>query len=468
MLDKPKVIFVAVSLELYRENGGRFCPDYEQSYRLWKEKLSTLADVAASGVAYSIEEFKAILAQVPASEVDALVVSPLSYTLSRTLWEAAKDYDAPICIWSTQTMQVVSPDYVPDDLSRNHTVQGSQDITNVLFRRKRFFQIVTGHYADPIKLGELQRCLESYRAYRLGRTVRTFSLGGKFDGMDDFLFDPELVKGKLGWTFDSLPIDEYVRCWHEADAAEVDELTRRDFETCEIRPELEMDAHRNAVRSYLALRSLAKQYSFDAFTFNFQVFSKLPLPGQIPFYGINRMMEAGFGYAGEGDALRAALMAAMAKLATPANFTEIYTVDFVAQRMLMTHMQECNPACARKDRPIQLRTMPFLHMTGATTYSGMYYNLEPGIATLLTLTENGEGGLRYIVFKGEIEDAPPLKNYNRAHWILQVKDAATLLDDYSLEGGTHHIIALPGDRCKQLKTLAALQGVEYVDLGGLK
>jgi len=44
----------------------------------------------------------------------------------------------------------------------------------------------------------------------------------------------------------------------------------------------------------------------------------------------------------------------MRQLCGEANFTEIYTVDYLQNRMMMTHMQECNLALARKDRKIRL------------------------------------------------------------------------------------------------------------------
>ena len=47
-------------------------------------------------------------------------------------------------------------------------------------------------------------------------------------------------------------------------------------------------------------------------------------------------------------------MAHLRQLAGMANFTEIYTVDFKRDIMLMSHMQECNPAFAKRDRKIKL------------------------------------------------------------------------------------------------------------------
>lgn len=467
MKSKVKVIYAGVSLELYRRENPDWCAEYTQSFARWREKLEEIAEVKASGTAYTAAELREILHRVPADEVDAVVLSPLSYTLSRTTWEALRECDLPLCLWSTQTMRRIAEDFLPEDLIRNHTVQGTQDITNVLFRRRCPFRIVTGHYADPEKLRLLEEELELCHALRRSGNIRCASIGGKFEGMDDFLFDPALVKEKFGWTFDVVPVEEYLRCWHEAEEEEVQELLRRDFAECEISPDLEPARHALSVRGYLALRRLRQNRGFDALTFNFQSFADLSPRAAIPFYGINRLMAEGCGYAGEGDALRAALMAEMRLLAEPVNFTEIYTVDFERQRMLMTHMQECNPACARKDRQLRLRSMPFF-ATDPESYSGMYFTVEPGPVTLATLTEDGVGGFRYIVFTGEVEDTPPLKNFNRAHWLLHVRDAADILDSYSRAGGTHHLTALPGDCRRRIRALAQMRNIECINLGGLE
>ncbi|NMA19903.1 MAG: hypothetical protein GX927_04915, partial [Lentisphaerae bacterium] len=186
-------------------------------------------------------------------------------------------------------------------------------------------------------------------------------------------------------------------------------------------------------------------------------------PG-LPFYAINRLMAEGMGYAGEGDALRAALMAHLRQLAGMANFTEIYTVDFKRDIMLMSHMQECNPAFARRDRKIKLRHKNFW-APGVPPYCGMYFTLEPGETTLVTLTCDGKDGFRYIAFTGTIQDAELFPNYDRPYWLLHSPgNVSELLDRYSLAGGTHHLIALPGNQIAKLKRLAFWQKFDFFDV----
>ena len=197
---------------------------------------------------------------------------------------------------------------------------------------------------------------------------------------------------------------------------------------------------------------------------NFLSLIKEPNCPVLPFYAINRLMAEGMGYAGEGDALRAALMAQLRQLAGMANFTEIYTVDFKRDIMLMSHMQECNPAFARRDRKIKLRHQEFW-APGVAPYCGMYFTLEPGETTLVTLTCDGKGGFRYIAFTGTIQDAELFPNYDRPYWLLHSpNNVSELLDRYSLTGGTHHLVALPGNQIARIKRLAFWQKFDFFDI----
>ena len=460
----PRVVFVGLSLELYRRGTPDEFAAYEKHFRIWSERLAEIAEIAASGVACTREEIEALLRSVPGSEIDAVVIASLSYTVSRPIADALKLTSLPVVIWNTQQADSFDENYTPKDLGLNHTVQGTQDITNVLFRRGRDFTIVTGHYADSGKLARLRAVLETVRAARAMRSLRTGTIGGRFEEMDDFLFDETQLRKKLGWEFQEVPLAEYLRAWEETDDSAIREVMEADREKFAVSPALTEAAHRASVRGYLALRRIAREHRFDAMTFNFLISETEAIPGGVPFYGINRMMEEGMGYAGEGDSLRAALCAGMRLLAGSANFTEIYTVDFVNGRFMMSHMQECNPAWARHDRKVELRQMPFW-LPGYPDYAGMYFTLEPMPVTLVTLTEDGRGGYRFVAFTGEIEDIAPLRNYDRAHWILRVPDAARCLDRYSEEGGTHHLIAMQGDQMEKLRLLAKFQRVDFVDVG---
>ncbi len=455
---KPKVVYLGLSLELYRAGGGPAPAEWEGYFREWSSVLAERAEIVASGCCYLESEVRAVMEKGRLAGAEAAVVSALSYTASLTSVPALSEYEWPVIVWNTQQMREIAADYTPADLLRNHTVQGVQDVANLLFRRRMKFIVVSGWFREPAVLERLDAAMTAARALR---PVRTLSLGGRFFGMGDFEFHPSDI---LAWhaSFDDLPMEEYRTACQEVPADELNAQTAADFADFEIEPGLSRELHRESLRPYLALKKLLARHRSDAFTMNF---SSSDFRGKfLPLHAVNRLMADGLGYAGEGDSLRAVWMARLIRMAGSANFTEIYTVDFVRNRFFMTHMQECNPLWARRDRKIRLKNQPFW-TAGFGPYTGMYFTLEPGPVTLTGVTPDADGKLRYIVFTGEIEDVPPLPDYDRAHWFCRVNSsAAALLDRYSEAGGPHHLIAVRGDLRNELKLLARFDGAEYLDI----
>ena len=186
--------------------------------------------------------------------------------------------------------------------------------------------------------------------------------------------------------------------------------------------------------------------------------------GTLPFLGINRLMGEGLGYAGEGDTVTAAHMAQMRQLCGAANFTEIFTIDYDHNRMLMMHMQECNPALARSDHRIELLRKDFW-APGVEPYVGMRFTLEPGPVTLTCIVPDGSGSFFYIAYEAEIEDMLPLANMDVAHWVVTLNEpAGDFLTRYSMAGGPHHLVSVPGRRAERLAKLAHQQGFGFKGL----
>ncbi|MDD5728755.1 MAG: hypothetical protein PHV59_09335, partial [Victivallales bacterium] len=221
---KPRVIYLGLSLELYKHAMPEYLNRWADVFECWKQQLSLQAEIVYSGLCYSDTEITAAVKLFPDLKPDAVVLSPLSYTPSLMTVPALQDCGIPIVIWSTQFADRIGTDFKPDDLCMNHTVQGTQDITNVLFQRGINFAVVTGHYLDAACNVKLDDCLIAARAARLARQLHTLSLGGMFAGMGDFEFDPDLVAEKWGPKFTDIGIDEYLAAVASVDNGEAEKL----------------------------------------------------------------------------------------------------------------------------------------------------------------------------------------------------------------------------------------------------
>ena len=462
-IPRAKTAYLGLSLELYLSTAGKSLEIWRRAFDQWSEKLSGIADVQYRKLCFTDADAAEAAAEISRLDVDAVVISAVSYTPSMLIVPTLKKLGLPVVVWSTQDSAVISDAYAPEDLTNNHTVQGIHDITNILFRWRMKYRIVTGHWQDETTLRRLADVLAAVRAARAAKKIRVLALGGFFAGMGDFEFDPELLRRHWGPVSADIDGREFTDELKHSDEKAVEAARQEDLRRFEVLPSLDPEVHRESIRRKFAVERLLGKYRANAFTMNF---TNLLYPGfgQLPFYAINCLMADGIGYAGEGDILRAAAMRQLVELTGEANFSEIYTVDFKRDLFFMSHMQECSIGIARHDRRVVLKQMPFW-VRGVPDYTGMFFTAEPGTYTLVCITPDPDGKFRMIAFTGTVPDLPVLETYNRAYWLLRPsRSAAETLDRYSLAGGAHHLSAVRGNRTDELAILADELGFDFVCL----
>lgn len=289
-------------------------------------------------------------------------------------------------------------------------------------------------------------------------------MGNPGQDMGDFGVDETLMRTAWGPHTVYTGTGRYLKILNEINENEVSDILKKDRQVFEIDKDLSENTHRVSIRLELALRKLIDEMDLDALTMNFPDLVDDGRFPAIPFMGINKLMAEGLGYAGEGNTVIAALMAQMRNLCGEANFTETFTVDFKRNLILMSHMQECNPGLARKDRKIRLVNKEFW-AKGIGPYVGMHFTLEPGPVTLVNITTGPEGKFYYICYETGIFDSPPLEKFDIPHWFIQPdEDVSIFLNRYSMAGGTHHLVAVPGHCAATIKKLAVLQNFDCIIL----
>src|SRR5207248_7133269 len=91
-----------------------------------------------------------------------------------------------------------------------------------------------------------------------------------------------------------------------------------------------------------------------------------------------------------------------------ASFSEIFTIDFAGNGVLMSHMGEANVAMARRDRKIPLVARPTPITRTRDRQLALVTSFEPGPATFAALAQAPGGKWRLIVSNVTIEDFGPL------------------------------------------------------------
>jgi len=454
---RPIVQALGLSLGYYREAIPGYMQRLEDQFQRFLAEIKPCADIRGISLCCSQQEVEAAIKQAVQNNADALLLIPLSYTTSLMTFRPIIQSSLPVIIWNTQEAKTITQDYSFDDLLMNHVTQGTQDITNVLTRSGRAFGMESGHYRDQAALAKLAEWLNAAKAVQFAKKMRVGLLGSPFQDMGDFGVDETAMIFRWGPSVARLSIPRFIRLIEDVDGNLLKENMADDRKHFDVAPEVTPEIHALSLRLEMALRKMVEEENLDAFTMNFR---DLIADGRIPtlpFLGINKLLAEGLGYAGEGNVTIAALMAQLRQLCGISNFTEIYTVDYERNLMVMTHMQECNPALARKDRKISLVRKEFW-APGIKPYVGMHFTLESGPVTLCNLTTDQQGNFYTIVAEAEIMDMPPFKNFDIPHWVVKLQEpVGDFLTRYSMAGGTHHLAMVPGRNASAVHKMAILQ-----------
>jgi len=153
-------------------------------------------------------------------------------------------------------------------------------------------------------------------------------------------------------------------------------------------------------------------------------------------------------------------------LQPPATFSEVFTIDFAGNALLMSHMGEANVAMARRGRRVLLvaRPQPITRTRGRQL--ALVTSLHPGTGTLFALARGPNQRWRLIATRIEIEDYGPLPDMPVPHFKIRPVwgDVREMLTEYAKAGGPHHNAVCFGDATPRIRAAAKLLGADYCEL----
>jgi L-arabinose isomerase len=143
-------------------------------------------------------------------------------------------------------------------------------------------------------------------------------------------------------------------------------------------------------------------------------------------------------------------------------FTEIFSVGYKDNRLVVRHWGDGNMALARSKPAMKLSTCN-------DEYEAKFpicdFEYKPGPASLVNLTATGESHGQVVSISGSVEDDHLPKDAGpRCVFKPDNEDVSELLNEYSYLGGSHHMAIIYGQVKDVLSRLAKLTGWEYHSL----
>jgi L-arabinose isomerase len=427
--------------------------------------LAPFAEVEFPGVLTTRAEVDEAVARFEAGGADLIVVVLLAYAPSHIALPALLRTRLPVLLFNTQQLPAITAETRAAQTTLNHGMHGAQDLANVLRRAGRPFYIVTGHYCDPHTLAEVKEWCDAARMLATLRHMRIGLIGYPMEGMGDFAVDETALLAQAGVQVHHLAMRTVAERARAAPAGEIAEQMADDRVRFQCQDEIRPEEHEASLRLGWALSAIMREQGLQGFAYHFGAVGEEAALETLPFLAAARLLGEGYGFGGEGDVTSATGVSLLQALAGPANFTEMFSMDFAGGAILMMHMGEGNWRMARHDEPVRLlrsnqgmadmRFEPLL----------LAFSLEPGPATLLSLTTVEGGRLKFIAGEGEVLDFPYIPDLRRPHYKFRpAGELGKFLTNYLAEGGSHHQALAYGHWAGTIEKLAGLLGIAYAQV----
>ena len=279
---------------------------------------------------------------------------------------------------------------------------------------------------------------------------------------------------KFGWEIDAYPVNEIAEAVEAVSKGDTDALVEEYYDKYEIllegRDPEEFRRH-VAVQAQIEIgfERFLEEKDYQAIVTHFGDLGSLK---QLPGLAIQRLMEKGYGFGGEGDWKTAAMVRLMKIMtagmegAKGTSFMEDYTYNLVPGKegILQAHMLEVCPTIS--DGPISIKVNP-LSMGDREDPARLVFTAKTGPAIAASLIDLGN---RFRLIINDVdckktEKAMPKLPVATAFWTPK-PDLATGAEAWILAGGAHHTAFSYDITAEQMGDWAAAMGIEAVYIDG--
>lgn len=375
----------------------------------------------------------------------------------------------PLCHLHTQfNAEIPWKEIDMDFMNLNQSAHGDREFGHIVSRMRKKSKVIVGHWKDvnvQSKLGTWIRVargwdeMQHLKVARIGDNMRQVAVteGDKVEAQIKFGFS---VNG-----YDSSDIVKHMENVKESDLQALLNIYEKEYL---MMPSLLPGGNKrtsleDAARIELGLRAFLEEGGFKAFTDTFENLGKLK---QLPGIAVQRLMNDGYGFGGEGDWKTAALLRTIKVMCEGmeggTSFMEDYTYHLAADKsyVLGSHMLEICPSIADKKPSCEIHP---LGIGGKEDPVRLVFNSPAGKGINLTLVDLGN---RFRLIANVVEAVPPMEELPKlpvARVLLDTKpNLETAITAWILAGGAHHTVYSQALTMEMVEDFAEIANVELL------
>jgi L-arabinose isomerase len=358
-----------------------------------------------------------------------------------------------------------------DFMNLNQSAHGDREFGFIMSRMRISRKVITGHWKDPQVIRQIADWARAAAGWNDWQGARFLRLGDNMRHVAVTEGDKVEAEIKFGYTVNTNAVGDLADMIQNVSDGEVSVLVNEYAEIYKLADDLKKgnkkhEALKDAARIEAGIKKMLVAGNFKGFTDTFEDLHGLK---QLPGIAAQRLMQAGYGFAGEGDWKTAALVRAMkimaAGLAGGNSFMEDYTYHLEPgnEMVLGAHMLEICPSIAADKPSCEIHP---LGIGGKADPVRLVFNGSDGDALNATIIDMGER-FRMLVNTVEAVKPPqllPKLPVARVLWkpLPDIKSACTA---WILAGGAHHTCYSQNLSVDCMEDFAAMAGIEFVLIG---
>ena len=382
-----------------------------------------------------------------------------------------KEFRKPLCHLHTQFNEELPYDTIDMDfMNENQSAHGDREYGHIVSRMGIERKIVVGHWNDKEVQQEIADWMRTAIGIMESSHIRVCRIADNMRNVAVTEGDKVEAQIKFGWEIDAYPVNEIAEYVKDVAESDINALVEEYYSKYDIilegRDEAEFRKH-VAVQAGIEIgfEKFLEEKNYQAIVTHFGDLGALQ---QLPGLAIQRLMEKGYGFGGEGDWKTAAMVRLMKimtsgmKDAKGTSFMEDYTYNLVPGKegILQAHMLEVCPTVA--DGKIGIKVNP-LSMGDREDPARLVFTSKTGPAVATSLIDLGNR-FRLIINAVDckkVEKPMPKLPVATAFWTPQpnLKIGA---EAWILAGGAHHTAFSYDLSVDQMVDWAAAMGIESV------
>ena len=452
---RPRVALLSPYWSFFADAVEGLAADRERLLGELAESLASVVDVVVARTVEPESSPATVVAAVVAARVDAVVVACTMASPPSTVAEILEHLrPTPVVVWAARRHGRLSASYTHAEIARDGATVGTPQLTSLLVRTDRKFDLVDGALDDSAAMPRVRGAAGAATAAGRIRRARIGRVGRPLPGYACVDADENRLTEALGVEVVTLTAQDFLDRYESASDNVVTSTV--DAMSANYAFPDDTDGVRRSVRAAIALQELVADHRLDAGAFNCHV-PEIRLGTRIgfaPCLALGHCTSSGVPWTCTGDVLTSVAMLTAKALTGASLYHELETYDASSGEFVVANSGEHDLAVV--DGPANVGPNPWWRGMCATT------SPRAGPATLIGFAQLDDGH-RFIAAPGELTgrrfDQTGTSNGAFRFASAPASEAWTA---WCLAGANHHGALTPHLVANQVARVAAHLGQDAV------